>query len=832
MNVRRYNGILAATCLAAVAACTSDDAFERPAPVGVDVVVANDTGADAGGGDASDDTSTDDVSIADVADGEADAPVSDVADGSSQPDAADVADVSDVDTDADAASGNDDGPRGGRRLDDGRVEVRTLSGGATRVEAWFYDRPGGDVVATLVLQREGDALWYGVTEQPLAANYYGLRAWGPNWLWTDTWVPGSEDGFIADVDAAGHRFNPNKLLLDPWALEMSHDPFTPEWDDWSVYASGAEHRARDSAPVAPTGVILDPLPALAEPRPTRQLADDIIYEVHVRGLTMADPAVPEALRGTYAGAAIRAPYLAQLGVTAVEFLPLHETQNDRNDVEESTAGDNYWGYASLSFFAPDRRYSSDRSAGGPTREFRAMVDAFHAEGIKVFVDVVYNHTGEGGASGDSAMLTSWRGLDNAGFYQTVDGVGYRNDNGVGPNVRFTSPVARRMVVDSLTWWHEELGVDGFRFDLAAILGNECDEDCFRFSADGLLRELAGSMARDADGVGVDLIAEPWGATAGTYSLGQFPDGWHEWNDQYRVTMRGALNRTPSVPNARDIARRLFGSFDVFGERGRTPDASVGYLVSHDGFTWNDLFSCTDKVNDQPWPMGPSDGGSDFNQGNDYDGVRSAQLQAARTAMVLVAGSAGVPMLNGGDEFLRSQNCNNNAYNVDSSANWLNWQQLQERVGYVIFVRRMFELRHAHEALRPTGWYGAGADRDDDGLPAIAWYDIDANDPSEPYWSDPSSPVMVWRLDTDEPIDGRPPVNTTGSRSLAFLWNRSDDMQFIRLPPIAPETRWYRVADTAAWLEADANSHSLDSLPLMVDERYGVHPQSIVVLLER
>jgi glycogen operon protein len=725
---------------------------------------------------------------------------------------------------------------GAERQPDDSICFRVLSQNATRVEAWLYEAPGQPEIARIDLLNLDGPLREGCTDGASSARFYGLRAWGPNWPYDPEWTPGTEIGLDVETDNAGNRFNPNKLIVDPWAREITHDPYRPSWDDVRIYLSGPEFRDMDSAAIAPLGVILDPLPDDPRPEvPTRQLADDIIYEVHVRGLTMSDTTVPEALRGTYAGAALKAPYLAALGVTAVEFLPLHETQNDRNDQDISTAGDNYWGYASLSFFAPDRRYAADQSPGGPTRELRAMVDAFHSEGIKVFVDVVYNHTGEGGVGtppGPLAQYFSWRGLDNQAFYQTVNRYSYRNDNGVGPNVNFRSPITRQMVVDSLRYWHEELGVDGFRFDLAAILGNDCAGDCFRFDPTGFPAELAELFSRDTVGNGVDLIAEPWGASDGTYNAGNFPPGWHEWNDRYRIAMRSAINRTPDVPTARDLAGRIFGSFDVFGDDGRGPDASVGYLVSHDGFTWNDLFSCSDKLNDQAWPWGPSDGGSDFNQGNNYEGVRADQLQAARTAMAVVMASAGVPILTGGDEFLRSQVCNNNAYNVDSVANWLDWSGVEREAKHLLFVTRMLSLRRMHEALRPQGWFGAGADRDDDGLPTITWYDINAGTPSEDYWANPLSPVMVWRVDTDEPVDGRSPVNESNSRSIAWLWNRSDEMQSVQLPPVADDTAWFRVADTAAWLRPESNSHPLDDLPRMTDRRYGVHPQSIVVLMEQ
>jgi glycogen operon protein len=327
------------------------------------------------------------------------------------------------------------------------------------------------------------------------AIYYGFRAWGPNWRYDPTWVPGSITGFVADVDAAGNRFNPNKLLLDPYALEVSHDPLTPGHPDATLYHSGAwapngiPTRTVDTGPFAPKGVVMDiPIPNFGA-KPDRAFKDDIIYEVHLRGLTKNNPNVPANLQGTYAGAATRAGYLRDLGVTAVEFQPVHETQNALNDLPQFLTSQNYWGYDSFSFFAPDRRYSSDQSPGGPTREWIAMVKAFHAVGLKVYVDVVYNHHDEGNvddASGTTAEIFSLRGLDNQGYFEPLSPTQlnlYENDNGVGPNVNCATTAVRNMVLDSLGYWTNVMGADGFRFDLAAILGNANAQGGYLFNRD-------------------------------------------------------------------------------------------------------------------------------------------------------------------------------------------------------------------------------------------------------------------------------------------------------------------------------------------------------------
>ncbi|HEY0698244.1 MAG TPA: alpha-amylase family glycosyl hydrolase, partial [Micromonospora sp.] len=303
------------------------------------------------------------------------------------------------------------------------VTFRVYSSAATRIAVYLYATPTGAAeMASVPLTRDSTGVFaatvsvttirdtYGIA----GTIYYGYRAWGPNWPYDPAWTKGSSAGFVADVDSAGNRFNPNKLLLDPYAREISHDPLRPGMTSNSVYASGSTYRTRDSGPDAPKGIVLATPTGSVGSKPTRALKDDIVYEVHVRGLTMNDPSVPAAQRGTYAGAALKAGYLASLGVTAVEFLPVQETQNDTNDVDPTgTAGDNYWGYMTVNYFAPDRRYAADRSPGGPSREFQQMVKAYHDAGIKVLVDVVYNHTGEDGEYGGGLFNTwSFRGLDN------------------------------------------------------------------------------------------------------------------------------------------------------------------------------------------------------------------------------------------------------------------------------------------------------------------------------------------------------------------------------------------------------------------------------------
>ncbi len=725
-------------------------------------------------------------------------------------------------------------PPGARFDGDGNLQIAVRSLRAERIEAWLYAAPAGEAerhVAVLE-PREGGFFRGAVPAAVLAETglaetaYYGLRAWGPGWPWDPGWTPGSEIGFEQDVDQEGNRFDPNKLLLDPYALETSHDPIHQDQPDGWIYTTGPDHRAEDTGLVAPKGIVLRAEDIDVGVRPGRPLRDQIICEVHLRGLTRADASLPEEIRGTYAGAAAKAAHLADMGVTAIELLPLHETQNEQNDIDPaSAAGDNYWGYSSLSFFAPERRYSSDTSPGGPTRELQAMVKAFHDVGIAVIVDVVYNHTAEGGAwdaSGVVAPLLSWRGLDNIGYYQLgEDAAHYQSDNGVGPNIAATSPIARDLVLGSLRYWHEELGVDGFRFDLAAILANGCEKGCFQFdpeAAGGILQRAAAELP------GAFLIAEPWGTGPGTYQTGHFPEGWAEWNDHYRDTIRDDQNRdgmasvTPGW-----LADRLSGSWSLFGDDGRPPWRSINYVVAHDGFTLRDLYSCDEKDNDQPWPHGPSDGGTDDNRSWDQDGDPVAQKHAARTGLALLMVSAGVPMITGGDEMYRTQKCNNNPYNLDSVGTWLDWTDQTAHAQFHQFSRRLMRFRNEHPALRPDS-YRPLADTDGNGLSAITFLRDDGAPADAAYLDNPANDFLAFRVDGEEAGDS--------VRSIFVAYNGWTDGIVVALPPTAPGHAWYLVSDTHPWLEGENNFFTDLATPLLDEPTYLLGRRSLLILVER
>ncbi len=718
---------------------------------------------------------------------------------------------------------------GARRFADGALEFRVDAPNATHIEVAVFAEPFGQPEALRLPMGMGDAGFVLNLDAatlleagfgPQAEVYYGLRVWGPNWPYDEAWSPGSELGRLADVDDLGNRMNPNKLVLDPYALEVSHDPRHAEHTDGSVYRTDENNRAVDSGAFAPKGIIVPC--ASAGPGPTRPFRDEVVYEVHLRGLTMSDPAVPSRLRGTYAGAAYKAAELAALGVTAVEFLPLHETPNDHNELTRDAAGDNYWGYSTSSFFAPDRRYAADRSPGGPTRELRAMIERFHAEGIKVYADVVYNHTSEGGASGSAATILSWRGLDNAHFYELADDpASYVNSNGVGPNVNAADPLAADLILASLRYGHDALGFDGYRFDLASVMANGCTVGCYTYDAT-LPERIADELARDADGgAGVDLIAEAWGTAPGTYQVGNFPAGWAEWNDRYRDAIRRDLNRleVEALP-LRELIRRVSGSPDLFEDDGRPPAASLNFVVAHDGLTLNDLFRFEGKDNDQPWPWGPSDGGSDANLASSHAGDAAAQATVTRTATALLALSAGVPMLTGGDESGRTLQANNNPFNLDNEANWLSWPGAP---GYdtslAEFTAAMLAFRAAHAALRPDHGWRVFGDADGDGITEVRWLRDDGSFVDDAYIDSDTNHFVAWQLDGDELGDTSP--------SLYVAYNGWSG-EVTATPPAAPKgTQWRRAIDTSPW--GSAFGHVQTDGPV-VEGTYVVRPRSLVVLL--
>jgi isoamylase len=736
---------------------------------------------------------------------------------------------------------------GGRFLpDNSQAEFRVNAPAATRVELWIYAAAmSADHILRQPMNRQTDGSFTATAATAAGGSgtiYYGYRAWGPNWLFDNAWTPGSAAGFVADVDGGGYRFNPNKLLLDPYALEVSHNPLTPAHPDPTAYLSGAAFRLVDTGPFAPKGIVLAvPSPDFGA-KPAGAFKDEIIYEVHLRGFTKNDPSVPTNLQGTYAGAALRAGYLRDLGVTAVEFQPIHETQNALNDIPQFAAYHNYWGYDSCSYFAPSRRYASDQSPGGPTREWISMVKAFHAAGLKVYVDVVYNHHGEGPvdeATGNIGKIYSLRGLDNPNYYEVrspTERNHYQDDNGVGPNVNAASAEGRNLILDSLKYWTNVMGVDGFRFDLAPILGNADAQGGFYFNRDDpsnvLNRAAVELPVRAAQGgAGVDLIAEPYTANGAGQEQGNFPAGWSEWNDRYRDVFRASQNKLGVVAvTPGHVATRFAGSDDLFGPRGRRPWNSVNYIVCHDGMTMRDLYSFNGPNNYQPFPYGPSSGGRSAEDEMcwDHAGDPVQQRQAVRTGLAILMLSAGTPMLLGGSEINRTQLGNNNSFNLDTSANWFDWQLATREKTLTDFTRGILQFRRAHACLRPAEFF-TGTDHNRNGLKDLTWYFDSGTEVDGAYFANPDNHFLAYRIDGRE-LGGTKPGDLAASVYAAYNWGIHPVAA--TLPVNLPALHWYLVADTSAAAEAWGNMHAAGQEVELDVPKYAVDARSIVLFIEK
>ncbi len=586
---------------------------------------------------------------------------------------------------------------------------------------------------------------------------YGYRVHGP-------WSP-----------ADGLRCNPAKLLLDPYARAVTGQV---EWAPACFpYRFGEEDlpSEEDSASLVPKAVVCDTSFDWGEDRPPGvPLHETVVYETHVKGLTMRHPAVPEPLRGTYAGLAHEAvlDHLVGLGVTAVELLPVHQFVHDAHLVERGLR--NYWGYNSIGFFAPHNEYSSSGDLGGQVAEFKAMVKALHAAGLEVILDVVYNHTAEGNHLGP---MLSFKGIDNAAYYRLVgdDRRYYFDTTGTGNSLNVGHPHTLQLIMDSLRYWVAEVHVDGFRFDLAATLARQFSE-VDRLSAFFELIQQDPIVSR------VKLIAEPWDVGEGGYQVGNFPPLWSEWNGRYRDTVRDLWRGEPETMG--EFASRLTGSSDLYQADTRRPVASVNLVTAHDGFTLADLVSYDVKHNEANGECN-ADGSDDNRSWNcgvegptDDPVVASTRTRQQRNLLVTLLCSQGLPMLLGGDEIGRTQGGNNNAYCQDNELSWYDWDAADGELAS--FCGRLVAFRRAHPAFRRRTWFRGQALR---GVPDIGWFRPDGEEMSEEDWDAPFVRAVALLLN-GEAIPGRGPH---GERivdsSFVVVFNAHDGDLEWRLPPV-------------------------------------------------
>lgn len=659
----------------------------------------------------------------------------------------------------------------GAHWDGGGTNFSVFSGVAAGVDLCLFDVNGHEERITLP---EATAhCWHGYLPGVGPGQRYGFRVDGP-------WAP-----------LEGHRCNPRKLLLDPYARAIGG---VVTWgpavlphlmDDPDVQSD------EDSAAAVPRSIVIDPEFDWGHDRPRRRhFQDTVIYEVHVKGFTARMPGVPDPLRGTYAGLAHPAAidYLTRLGVTALELMPVHQFVHDGHLVERGLR--NYWGYNSIGYFSPHGEYSHGGTDGGQVREFKAMVKALHAAGLEVILDVVYNHTAEGNHLGPSL---SFKGLDNVAYYRTIDADRrhYMDYTGTGNSLNMRHPHTLQLVMDSLRYWALDMHVDGFRFDLASTLAREL-HDVEKLSSffdiihqDPVLNRLK-------------LIAEPWDVGAGGYQVGNFPALWCEWNDKFRDVVRDYWRSQESMLG--EFAARVTGSADLYQEDGRAPIASINFITAHDGFTLRDLVSFNDKHNEangehnrdgerhnRSWNLG-AEGPTD------ETAINVTRRRQQRNLLATLFLSQGVPMLLGGDETGRTQRGNNNAYCQDNEMSWFDWETVDEDL--LRFTTRLIAFQREHPVFRRRRWFkgeacapGVAAD--------IAWLRADGGEMEASDWEDIHAKCVSLFLNGD-----RIPASDARGRiirdeSFCLLFNAQQDSTPFSVPGPPWGDGWTVVLDTAS-----------------------------------
>ncbi len=592
------------------------------------------------------------------------------------------------------------------------VSFAIYSEGATQVEVCLFDDSASSNEQRVPLESIGRHLWAGYVESLAPGQRYGFR------------VHGSYD------PSAGHRFNANKLLVDPYARAIAGKV------DWSAPVYGYAHGEldlsfdeQDDAWGVPKGVVIDPSfdwegDALLH----TPLQHSIIYETHVKGFSQRNTRIPPELRGTYSGLAHPESlgYLNHLGVTAVELLPVHDALDNHALITHGLR--NYWGYSTLNYFSPDARFSSRGDSGGQVTEFKEMVKALHRAGIEVILDVVYNHSCEENEFGPTLSL---RGIDNRVYYRLAPGHEryYVDYTGTGNSLNVRHPQVLKLIMDSLRYWVLEMHVDGFRFDLAATLAREL-HDVDQLSA------FFDIIHQDPVLSEVKLIAEPWDLGEGGYQVGNFPVLWSEWNGRYRDVVRRFWRGDESYVD--DLAYRLTGSSDLYGGNGRSPLASINFVTAHDGFTLEDLFSYNDKHNEANGERN-ADGTEDnisWNCGiegpTDDEQIIALREREKRNAFATLLFSQGVPMICGGDEIGRTQHGNNNAYNQDNEVSWYDWDLDERRSAFLEFSRRVIAIRQRYPSLRRRRFF-RGTPSAQTGLKDITWLRSDGNEMTGDDW---------------------------------------------------------------------------------------------------
>ena len=683
------------------------------------------------------------------------------------------------------------------------VNFAIFSEHAEKVELCLFDHSGRRQTHCLSLREQTDQVWHCYLPEARPGLLYGYRVYG-------LYEP-----------SKGLRFNPHKLLLDPYAKQIHGDM---KWSD-SHFGYRIGHKQedlsfdrRDSAPGMMKGVIVDPSFTWGTDRPPRiPWHQSVIYEMHVKGFTRRHPEVPPQLRGTYAGVAT-APvidYFKRLGITAVELMPVHTFVDDRRLVEQGLR--NYWGYNTIGFFAPEPRYS----ASGTINEFKTMVKTLHSAGIEVILDVVYNHTAEGNQLGPTL---SFRGIDNPVYYRAmVDNPRYYMDyTGTGNTLNMRHPRVLQLIMDSLRYWVTEMHVDGFRFDLAATLARELHEvDRLGAFLDIIHQDPLLSQ--------VKLIAEPWDLGEGGYQVGKFPVGWAEWNDRYRDAVRSYWKGDGGQIG--ELAYRITGSSDLYARSGRRPYASINFVTAHDGFTLQDLVSYNQKHNEANGEdnRDGTDNNRSWNCGaegpTDDPVIRSLRNQQKRNLLATLFLSQGVPMLLAGDAIGHSQNGNNNAYCQDNEISWIDWSEGSADMDLLAFVGRLISLRKNHPVFRRRNFFQGRAIKGA-GVKDILWLMSDGREMTDEEWRQQSVQILGMFLSGEGLEEQDERAQPITDQNFILLMNAHHESVPFLLPTVASGMGWLALIDTSC--------QTTRGIPSLYDagSSYPLQARSLVVLQER
>ena len=690
-------------------------------------------------------------------------------------------------------------PLGATLCEEG-VNFAIYSQYAGQVFLLLFDRPDGEPTDIIKLENRTKFIWYAFVHGLKAGQLYGYKVKGE-------FSP-----------AHGLRFNDAKLLIDPYAkaltgkfkntdhLLLAYDPNSPLKD--------LSKDGRDNTSLVPKSIVVDDhFEWQGDVPPDISLHELIIYEVHLKGFT-AHGSSGVKNPGTYLGFIEKIPYLKELGINAVEFLPLHEFYVEDFLINKGLT--NYWGYNSIGFFSPESSYGTKTSPGCQVKEFKTLARELHKAGMEIILDVVYNHSGEGNELGP---MLCFKGIDNPTYYllsgtPTEPYRYYMNYSGCGNSLNLANPHVIRFVMDSLRYWVEVMHVDGFRFDLASVLGRE--EGLFQRSA-----SFFDAIAQDPVLNRVKVIAEPW--DIGTYQVGNFPLDWSEWNSKFRDTFRRFGKG--DAGQARDLGWRLTGSADLYGDDGRSAYNSINFITCHDGFTLNDLVSYNNKHNEAN--LEDNHDGSDNN--NSWNGgvegetdnldIKRLRKKLVKNVACYLLFSCGTPMILGGDEFMRTQRGNNNAYCQDNEISWFLWEQVNKNSDILNFFKKAIAFEKRCAILQRRKFF-LGEDLDADTIPDLSWF---GKNLEKPLWDDPELRTLCFQL------DGGEEKSDLGHYHLFFILNADSNLQSVRLPPPENGEQWYRVIDTSL----ESGEDFLDAgkeIRIDPSDHYLANPRTAIVLI--